>query len=237
MIARKISSLVQIVRTAFAYVLAPLASSAARSDKSHVRELYGFATRIMTAIGLPLALVLAGSAMPILGLFGKSADTARGAVVVLLLARAVETVLGGAQPVLQVIGGYRHQVIASATGLAIALTAAAVLVPLTPLTGMAGAVGIGLIVQAAIPMLQLRVYDRIHPFSHGFGGTLLAAVAVSIPATIAALLASALPDAVALPLMVLIAMATIWCSGRFALPEADRRALGKTGRRLRLIPG
>jgi O-antigen/teichoic acid export membrane protein len=237
MIGRKISSLVQIVRTAFAYVLAPLASSAARSEKSHVRELYGFATRIMTAIALPLALVLASGAMPILGMFGKGADQARGTVILLLLARGVETVMGAAQPVLQVVGGYRHQVIASSTGLLAALIAGAVLVPLSPLSGMAGAVGIGLIIQAAIPLIQLRVHDQLHPFGHGFGGVLLTAFAISIPAVILSLLASALPDAVALPVMVLIALAAIWCSGRFALPEADRRALGKTGRRMKLIRG
>jgi O-antigen/teichoic acid export membrane protein len=139
--------------------------------------------------------------------------------------------------VLQVVGGYRHQVIASSTGLLAALIAGAVLVPLSPLSGMAGAVGIGLIIQAAIPLIQLRVHDQLHPFGHGFGGVLLTAFAISIPAVILSLLASALPDAVALPVMVLIALAAIWCSGRFALPEADRRALGKTGRRMKLIRG
>lgn len=235
MIARKISSLVQLVRTAFAYVLAPLASSAARGEKSHVRELYGFVTRIMTAIGIPLALVLAGGAMPILGLFGRSADDARGAVVLLLLARAVETIMGGAQPVLQAIGGYRHQAIASAIGLMAAMAAAALLVPLSPLTGMAGAVGIGLIVQAAIPVFQLQSYNRLHPFDADFARVLLTAAILSVPASGATLLAAALPDAISLPLVLLIALLGIWCSGRLALPEADRRSLGKTGRRLRLI--
>lgn len=236
MIARKISSLVQLVRTAFAYVLAPLASSAARGEKSHVQELYGFVTRIMTAIGVPLSLVLAGGAMPILGLFGKSADHARGAVILLLLARAAETVMGGAQPVLQAVGGYRHQVIASAAGLLAAMAAAALFVPIAPLSGMASAVGIGLIVQAAIPVFQLHTHTGLHPFAANFVRVLLTAIGVSVPALAAALLASALPDAAALPLVLLIALAAIWCSGRFALPEADRRSLGKTGRRLRLIP-
>lgn len=236
MIARKISSLVQLVRTAFAYVLAPLASSAFRHDTSHVGELYGFATRIMTAIVLPLALVMAGGTMPILGLFGSSADPARGAVILLLLARTVETLMGAAQPVLQVVSGYGRQVVASSIGLVAAVLAGLVLVPWSPLSGMAGAVGIGLIVQGAIPMLQLHVYDKLHPFSHGFGRVLATSALISVPALGLALLASALPDAVSLPLIVLVAIGSIWCSGRFALPEGDRRSLGKTGRKLRLVP-
>ena len=236
MIARKISSLVQLVRTAFSYVLAPLASSAFRQDKSHVRELYGFATRIMTAIVLPLGLVMAGGAMPILGLFGAAADSARGALILLLLARAAETVIGAASPVLQVVSGFSRQIIASAVGLAAAAAAAFVLVPLSPLSGMAGAVGIGLIVQCAIPLVQLQVHDDLHPFSNGFTHVISTALMVSIPALGLALLASSLPDAAALSLIVLIAAGAIWCSGRFALPEADRRSLGKTGRKLRLIP-
>lgn len=236
MIARKISSLVQLVRTAFAYVLAPLASSAARGEKAHVRELYGFVTRIMTAIGIPLSLVLAGGALPILGLFGKDADQARGAVILLLVARAVEAMLGAAQPVLQAVGGYRHQVIASSVGLAAGIAAAALLVPIAPLSGMAAAVGIGLIVQAAIPMVQLQIHDQLNPFCGDYLRVVLTALLISILGLAAALIASSLPDAAALPVMVVIALIAIWCSGRFALPEADRRSLGKTGRRLRLIP-
>jgi O-antigen/teichoic acid export membrane protein len=236
MIARKITSLVQLVRTAFAYVLAPLASSAARQDKSHVAELYGFTTRIMAAIVLPLALVLVGGTMPILSLFGSAADHARGAVILLLLARMGETLLGAAQPVLQVVSGYSRQVVASTAGLVAAVLAGLVLVPWSPLSGMAGAVGIGLIVQGAIPMIQLHVYDKLHPFAHGFWRVLSISALISIPALGLALLVSSLPDAASLPMIVVVAMGAIWCSGRFALAEGDRRSLGKTGRKLRLVP-
>ncbi|RYD82225.1 MAG: polysaccharide biosynthesis protein, partial [Sphingomonadales bacterium] len=40
-IARKIASAVQMIRQAFSYVMAPLASEAARHDKRHVAEIYG----------------------------------------------------------------------------------------------------------------------------------------------------------------------------------------------------
>ena len=110
------------------------------------------------------------------------------------------------------------------------------MVPWSPLSGMAGAVGIGLIVQGAIPMIQLHVYDKLHPFAHGFWRVLSISALISIPALGLALLVSSLPDAAALPMIVVVAMGAIWCSGRFALAEADRRSLGKTGRKLRLVP-
>ena len=58
---------------------------------------------------------------------------------------------------------------------------------------------------------------------------------ITLAAGALALLVSRLPDPVALPLIVAIAVAAIWSSLRFALPHADRASLGKTGRKLRLI--
>ena len=49
------------------------------------------------------------------------------------------------------------------------------------------------------------------------------------------MLADLLPDALSVPLLGLIAAASIWLALRFALPLADRMSLGKTGRKLRLF--
>lgn len=57
-VARKISSLVQLVRTAFAYVLAPLASALSKDGKEKVSSIYGFSTRVLVTLALPLAAVL-----------------------------------------------------------------------------------------------------------------------------------------------------------------------------------
>src|SRR3546814_8732527 len=56
-IARKLSSVVQLVRIAFVYVLAPLAASAERADRAQVADIYAYATRLILAIALPLAAV------------------------------------------------------------------------------------------------------------------------------------------------------------------------------------
>src|SRR3546814_13562759 len=59
-IARKLSSVVQLVRIAFVYVLAPLAASAERGARAQVADIYADARRLILAIALPLAEALAG---------------------------------------------------------------------------------------------------------------------------------------------------------------------------------
>ncbi|MCJ8158176.1 lipopolysaccharide biosynthesis protein [Sphingomonas sp. LaA6.9] len=234
-IARKVSSVVQLVRTAFAYVLAPLASAAARGGKAEVQPLYAFATRLAFAIVVPLGFVLAAGGEAILGVFGRGADAAHIALVVLILARMAEAVFGSAVPVQQVIGGYRQQVVASAIGLSAAALVGASLVERYGLTGMALATSTGFIIAAIIPLFQLHRYDDVHPFAQPFARMATLTVLISLPGLVLAIPAAKLqPDIVQLPLVVLIAVASIWAVCRFALPHADRAALGKTGRKLRL---
>jgi len=235
-IARKVSSVVQLVRTAFAYVLAPLASAASRGGKAEVQPIYAFTTRLTAALVVPLGLVMAGGGDAILGLFGHGADAAHAALVVLILARMTEAMFGAAVPVQQVIGGYRAQLFASACGFATAVVAGVLLVPQHALSGMAAAVSLGFIVAATVPLLQLHRYDSIHPFAPPFLAVLTRSVAISLPGLGLGLLAALhLPDGADIAAVSAIAAASIWLSCRFALPHADRAELGGTARRLRLI--
>lgn len=236
-IARKISSVVQLVRTAFSYVMAPLASSAERQDRVQVKEIYAYATRFIAAIALPLALVLAAGSAPLLSLFGPEAQMAQAALIILLIARAIEAMMGISTPVLQVIAAYRHQLTASVVGLVAAVaTGFAALNFMTALTAVTLAMAVGLCVSGAIPMLQLALVERLHPFDRRLPKVIWRTAAVSALACGTALLISLLPDYLSIPLLILTAFATLWASLRFALPLEDRASLGKTGRRLRLIP-
>lgn len=235
-IARKVSSVVQLVRTAFAYVLAPLASAASRGGKAEVQPLYAFATRLAFAIVVPLGVVMAAGGEAILGLFGRGADAAHAALIVLILARMAEAVFGSAVPVQQVIGGYRAQVIASAIGLGVAALIGWPLVERFGLGGMALATSAGFIIAAVVPLFQLHRYDAVHPFERPFLGVALRTVLIALPGLALAIPAAKLrPDIIQFPLVTLIAAASIWACCRFALPHADRAALGKTGRRLGLV--
>ena len=235
-IARKLSSVVQLVRIAFVYVMAPLAASAEREDRSQVADIYAYATRLISAIALPLAAVLAAGSSSLLGLFGAQAHVAQAALIILLFARAIEAVLGISLPVLQVVAAFRHQLTASIIGVIVAIIAGWLIVgQMDALTGVTLAMSLGLVVMAGIPMLQLATGERLHPFDDRFPKVAVRGLAITAVAGGSALFASRLPDAIALPLIVVIAAGAIWSSLRFALPEADRASLGKAGRKLRII--
>lgn len=237
-IARKLSSVVQLVRIAFVYVLAPLAASAERADRAQVAAIYAYATRLISAIALPLAAVLAAGSSSLLGLFGAGAHVAQGAVIILFLARAAEAVLGISQPILQVVAAFRHQLTASIAGVLVAIGAGWLIVGhMDALTGVTLGMAAGLIVMAGIPMLQLALTEKLHPFDGQFLSVALRGGLIALVAGLLAFVARRLPDAAALPLILLLAMAAIWLSARFALPDADRASLGSVGRRLRLRGG
>jgi NAD-dependent oxidoreductase involved in siderophore biosynthesis len=139
-------------------------------------------------------------------------------------------------PVLQVVAAFRHQLTASLFGVVVAVGAGWLIVGhMDALTGVTLAMSIGLVVMAGVPMVQLALNEKLHPFDRQFPMVALRGLGITLAAGAVALLASRLPDAIALPLIVAIAASAIWLSMRFALPEADRASLGKTGRKLRLV--
>ncbi len=232
-IARKLSSVVQLVNIAFSYVLAPLASSSERHDRAEVREIYAYAVRLIFVISVPLAAVLAAGSAPLLSLFGEGAAIAQAAVVALLLARAAEAVMGVSLPVLQVVAAFRHQLTASLVGVAVAALAGVLLVGrLPPLIAVTTAAAVALVVTAGVPMLQLWRIEALQPFA--FPRVALTTLAATIVGVLTTLVATSLPNALAIPAVLATAVACVWVSARFALPLADRRSLGKAGRALRL---
>lgn len=233
-ISRKISSIVQLVRTAFAYVLAPLASLASTGEAKRVNDIYGFATRVSFAVALPLGIVLCASGAAILRLFGPEARIALPALVILILSRIAEAVIGSAVPIQQVTGGYRSQFLGSALGLTFALIVGAVLIPRDGLTGMTAAVGVGLVVTALVPLWQLHRYSDIHPFHAPFTRVASRALGIAGCGLLGAIAVYGLPQIVQLPLLLVVLLLVMWCGCRFALPLDDRQALGKTGQKLGL---
>jgi O-antigen/teichoic acid export membrane protein len=234
-IARKISSLIQTIRLAFAYVLAPLTSTASRGEKAAVEPIYGFATRVLTALALPAGLVLAAATPAVLTLFGPEAAAAAPAVMILVGSRIVEALAGAAQPIQQVIPTYRAQLVASNSGMLVAAAAGWMLLPDWGLTGMALAVTAGLCIGAILPVIQMWYDEGLSPFGPPFARTMAITLIISAIGAALAHFANLLPAAAALTAGLLLLLASSWCSIRLALPLADRIALGKTGRALRLV--
>ena len=236
-IARKLSSVVQLVRIAFVYVMAPLAASAEKADRAQVAAIYSYAVRVIVAIAFPLAAVIAGGRYSILSLFGGQADVAAAAVVILVFGRALEAVVGISLPVLQVIAHYKHQITASVFGVAVAVLAGREIVgPLDALTGITLAMAIGFVTMALIPMIQLLVTDNLHPFDRRFPLVTLKVAAIALIGGIAADIADvALTNELAIPAIIVIGALSIWASLRISLPLDDRASLGKVALRLRLV--
>jgi O-antigen/teichoic acid export membrane protein len=237
-IARKIASVVQLVRTAFAYVLAPLASSASTVSKDQVQSIYGFATRLSLALALPLGAILAAMGPSLLPLFGKGAETALLALILLIVARVIEAIVGAATPIQQVTSAHMDQQLGSLVGLGVAALTAWSLPP--SLNGMTLAVMLGLIIASALPMIQLLIGSDLHPYAPPFGSVLLRTLGIAgtgllVTLAMEVVLAPYLPAIVRVLLSFPILIATLWSALRFALPIDDRQALGpNTVRRLKL---
>ena len=234
-IARKIASIVQLVRIAFAYVLSPLASAASNQGMAGVNEIYGFATRVSIAVALPMGVVLAACGPALLALFGKDAHIALPAVGFMVGARIIEAVTGAAVPIQQVIAGYKSQLVGSIAGIGISALTVWAVMPDAGLTGMTAAVALGVSAAAAVPMWQLIRYDDLHPFAAPFGRVAIKATLIAAGGFGIALSLNLLPRALQLPFLIPLLFATLWASARYALSLEDRQALGKTGRALRLV--
>ncbi len=234
-ICRKISSIVQLVRTAFGYVLAPLASAASTGGKQQIVDIYGFSTRVSFAVAVPIGFVLAAGGKAILRTFSPGAEVAFLALGILTFARIVEAILGSAAPIQQVIGGYKSQLVGSAVGLAVTIAIIIAVMPDGGLTGITIAIAIGLITAAAIPLWQLNHYETLHPFGSPFLSVAVRSILISLVGGAIMVAVKKLPNLVELILFLPLLFATLWLSLRFTLTFHDREALGKMAKVLRLI--
>ena len=235
-IARKISSIVQLVRSAFSYVMAPLAAAASAGEQRELRDIFGFATRLCVAIVLPLAATLASGGTLILTVFGGQAKAAYPALTLLILARATEAITGGATPIQQVTRSYWGQQLGSLCGIAAATFITLVLMPDAGVIGMSIAVAAGFLIASIVPIVQLWSEDGLHPFDPPFLGGFIIAATVAAAAAIFAKAAMQAPATLAWPVLIAVLVGSVWCSCRYALGSHDREALGKLGKALRLIP-
>ena len=234
-IARKIASGVQLIRQAFSYVMAPLASEAVRHDMRHVAEIYGFATRLTIVVATPVVCAIAGGGRALLALFGPAAQTAYVALALLTFVRLIESVAGQAAAIQSVISRYHHPLVGSVLGLAASAALGMALLPQGGMDGMAIAVSAGIAVSVLTPMVQLWIHDRLHPFAPPFARAATVAAIVGATIFLVSELLAPLHHLIRIGIGAILLLGGIWLSGRLGLSHADKGALGKTGRRLRLL--
>ncbi len=235
--ARKIASIPLIVRQAFLYVMAPLSSAQAAQDRRSIAPLHRFASRISAALVVPLSGLLILLAADILSVYKPEFRSAVPLVIILVIGRAVEAVFGPATAIVEMIGHRGLPLLNSLLGLGAWAIIAILLVPTTGRVGMAIGVSVGTVLVAWAATVELRVSDGIKlvdgKLLRGLG---VALAGVSIMAAAGELLGILGAPLRAAALLIVFYPAATWLAVRFGLSNEDRRALGKTGRRLRLAP-
>lgn len=231
-IARKIATLPLAVRQAFQYVMAPLSAHQARSDRSQIAPLYRFASRISTALVVPLAGLLAFAGRDILSLYKHDVLAALPILYILVTARAAEAIVGPATPIVEMTGHRVLPLVNSLAGLIVWIALALILVPRLDAAGMAIAVGCATVVIAYAATLELQISDGLSPFDRKLFlglGVALAGVALMWGA-------ESLTHGPArfVSVTLLWALAS-WCALRFGLTRSDREALAPLSRRLKLV--
>ena len=235
-IARKLSSLIQMIRLALSYVMGPLASAVARDDRGAIEPLYGYATRLATALSLPVATGLVAGSGAILLLFGPAAAGAIVLIWPLAIARVVDAITGPGNAIQQVASARRRAATGNLSGLAVSVCLAFVLLDRLGAQGMALAVAAGLITTSLVVAAQLYVHEGLSPFRAPFPRTIAVALLVSgAEAALLALVPRALEGLGVIPVVALL-LAALWISLRYALDAEDRASFGKTGRTLGLAP-
>ena len=233
-IARKIASVPLIVRQTFLYVLAPLSAAQRAADRAQIAPLYRFANRIAAIIVLPLTAVMIAGGDATLLLFSPEAADALPVLIVLLVGRAGETILGAATPIVEMTGHRLLPLANSIAGLAVAGLVGWLTVDAMGATGMALAVSAGVIVSSWAAVAELWISDRLGPFDRHF----LRALACGLGGFAALWLVGWLFQGVGMVPRAAIQFACffplVWLGLKFGLDAEDKAALGKAGRKLAL---
>ncbi len=231
-IARKIATLPLAVRQAFQYVMAPVAAHQARADRARIAPLYRFASRVSTALVVPLAGLLAFTGPDILSVFRPEVMAALPLLYILVAARAVEAIVGPATPIVEMTGHRILPLVNSFVGVAVWAALSLALVPRYGAAGMAVAVGAATVAIAYAATLELKLTEGMSPFDTKlFRGLFVALAGVALMGLAAYWTRGPLRFASVLSLWALAS----WCALRFGLVRGDREALGGLARRLRLI--
>ena len=233
-IARKIASVPLIVRQTFLYVLAPLSAAQGAADRAEIAPLYRFANRLAAIIVLPLTGVMIAAGDALLLLFSPEAAAALPVLVVLLVGRAGETVLGAATPIVEMTGHRMLPLANSLAGLGIAALVGWLAVPGLGATGMALAVSAGVIVSSWSAVAELWWSERLGPFDSHFVRALACGVAGLAALWLIGVAFDHLHMAVRAGLQFALFFPMVWLGLKLGLDAEDKAALGKAGRVLRV---
>ena len=230
-IARKISTIPLIVRQAFQYVMAPLATAQARVDRPAIAPLYRFASRVSTALVVPLSGLLIFAGPDILSVYRPEALAALPLLAILVVARAAEAIVGPASPIVEMTGHRALPLLNSLIGASCWALLTILLVPAMGSLGMAWAVSAATVAMALAASVELGVSDGIAPIDR----KVALALAISLAGiAVMAAAAEAFSGPARFVSVLLVWAVSSWGALRLGLTRNDRLALGALGRGLRL---
>lgn len=233
-IARKIASIPLIVRHSLHYVIQPLTAEQAMHDKMLINPIYGFASRLSMILLLPMALLLALLAKPMLLLFPPEAAAAAPLIVILTLARGINSLAGPANGILQMLRPRLWPTMNALLGIAVWGLVTWMLPGDNEALAMAWGVACGLFVMEWLALIELWMTDRIHPFASPFARGLAIMGSGSILIWLAIGSLRPLPLGPDIALSVLAVLVLLWLGLRFVLTARERGSLGPIGNLLRL---
>ncbi|MGZ8335478.1 MAG: lipopolysaccharide biosynthesis protein [Allosphingosinicella sp.] len=231
-IARKLSTVPYIIRQSFQYVLGPLSSAQADADRTAIAPLYHFASRVSTALVVPLAGLMVFAGPDILSVYRSEALAALPLLAVLCAARAAEAIVGPAATIVEMVGHRGLPLLNSALAFLLWGGMALWLTPQMGALGMAIAVSVAILASTWAAAVELRISDGLSPFDYKLFQALgLALTGITLMGLVEYLTGG--------PLRFVLNMAiwavTSWLTLRYGLTREDRLALGGLSRRLRLV--
>ncbi len=232
-VARKLASVLQVVRLAFDYVMAPLSAAGRRAhDDDAVLTMAQFSTRLAAALALSLGCALILAAEDILALLSPAFAAAYFATLILLGGRMTEAMTGPAAALNEALS---HPLVPTLNGLAgIAVTASLSFWlipsdgPFGGLNGAAIAAALGLNMTAYLAFLQayrlnipLWTWDLVR-----IAALALAVFAVAVGGSNWAH-AGSMGAGIATAILALAA--GLWLQLNYGIRASDAAALGKLG--------
>ncbi|HEY0324521.1 MAG TPA: polysaccharide biosynthesis C-terminal domain-containing protein, partial [Allosphingosinicella sp.] len=230
--ARKLSTVPYIVRQSFQYVLAPLSSAQAHADRSAVGPLYHFASRVSTALVVPLAGLITFTGPDILSVYRREAAAAWPMLALLSASRAAEAIVGPAGTIVEMIGHRALPLLNSAIAFLLWFGLALWLTPTMGGMGMAIAVSVAIMASTYAAVVELEISDGLSPFDYKlYQGIAIALVGVAAMGLVWFHLGGPVRFACNIALW----FATSWLTLRYGLTREDRLALGGLSRKLHLV--
>ncbi|WP_281301572.1 MULTISPECIES: oligosaccharide flippase family protein [unclassified Iodidimonas] len=227
-IARKLSSVMQVIHNSFDYVVAPLAAfQKGRGDRETLADMYAYSTRLMVAFGVILAGAMVGSHHALLDMLGPESEPAAVALVILVLGRLLTFFFGQAPAMVRSLSSTYWTLGNGLLGLLAMLGLLYLLVESHGPAGAALAAAAGLILSRGVALIEVYFLSRLWPYSKEMWKPLFVSICLSlILFTSGVLLKNTLAPVQILVLVVLLIL-SILAFFRYGLSAPDAKALGR----------